>query len=97
MVAYNDGWRVYEDTPVSVEKKHMLLVLKNQYSKQLEKQKDKVRKESEKCREIDPFKNTKARVTKARMKLQEECEVRDNIERRIRIIEEWIEELEKSR
>lgn len=92
-MAYSDGWRKYSDTLDITEKTHMLMTLKNQYLKQLEKQKQKVDKESEKCRLLDAFRETKAKMVKARMKLQVECEVRDRIERKIAIIDGWLNDL----
>lgn len=91
-MSYNDGWRVYEDIPEKVEKTNMLRGLKVQLEKQLEKQQKIVEKFSEKARVLTLDNSTPKRRSAANLKLQTECECRDNIQRRIGIIEEWLKE-----
>jgi hypothetical protein len=51
-MAYNDGWRVYEDIPVKIVKTNILLSSKLNLEKQLEKQKLIVAKFSESARKL---------------------------------------------
>lgn len=96
-MAYNDGWRVYEDIPVNIEKANMLRGLKLQLEVQLKKQIKVVDKFSEKARVLTLDNSTRKRRSAANLKLQTEYECRDNIQRRIGIIEEWLKEFDKER
>ena len=90
-MSYNDGWRVYGDIPVNIEKLNILSMNKATFQKQLTKQIEKVDKVSQEVRKTLEGNVSKARRSKANMRLQGECEARDNLERRIRIIEEWMD------
>lgn len=95
-MSYNDGWRVYEDEPVKVEKVNMLYGLKASLEKQLEKQAKKVAEVSEKTRALDLYNSTPKRRSAANMRLSEECNYRDRLQRRINIVTNWIEEVKSS-
>lgn len=92
-ISYNDGWRVYEDTPVNIEKTYMLRGIKSSLEKQLDKQEKKVKEVSEKTRLLTLENSTPKRRSAANMRLSEECNYRDTIKRRIGIVEDWIKEI----
>jgi hypothetical protein len=91
---YNDGWRQYEDIPIKTEKINLLYGMKSNLEKQLSKQTEKVSKLSESTRKLDIYNSTPKRRSAANMKLSDECNLRDSIQRRIDIVEKWIKEVE---
>jgi len=94
-MSYNDGWRKYEDIPEKKIKVQILLTSKFNIEKQLEKQIKKIEKISDKNKLLTLNNSTHKRRSSARLRLQTECEVRDNLQRKICIIEKWIEELKE--
>jgi len=92
-MSYNDGWRVYEDNPEHIEKRNILITAKNSIEKQLEKQQKKVNIVSESTRKLTLDNTSHARRSAANMRLQQECECRDTLKRRLDIIEKWLEEI----
>ena len=89
-MSYNDGWRVYENIPVNIEKLNMLNAHKLILQRQITKQMEKVSKVSQEVQKITYGNISKARRVKANMRLQCVCSARDDIDRRINIIDDWI-------
>lgn len=92
-MSYKDGWRVYEDIPVKTEKLNMLQGIKASLEKQLGKQQVIVSKVSEATRKLDMYNSTPRRRSAVNMKLSDECNFRDTLQRKIGIIEDWMKEL----
>lgn len=92
-MSYFDGWRDYEDIPEHIEKRNILMLSKNAIEKQLEKQQNKVSIVSEATRKLTIDNSTRKRRGAATMRLQQECECRDTLKRRLYIIDAWLEEI----
>jgi len=92
-MSYNDGWRVYEDIPEYIEKRNILMLSRNIIEKQLDKQQIKVNEVSASTRKLDMYNSTPKRRSAANMRLQQECECRDILKRRLNIIDSWLEEI----
>ena len=93
LMSYNDGWRIYEDEPLKVEKINMLQGVKVRLEIQLEKQQKKVIEISEKTRQVADSNVSIKRKSVANMRLSDECNYRDRLLRRIDIVEEWVKEI----
>ena len=74
-------------------KVHILLSAKNRLEKELTKQQKRVDKWSDKLFNADDSNSTVRRRANMRIRLSQECEERDRIQKKIRIIEDWVEEL----
>jgi hypothetical protein len=94
-MSYFDGWRNYEDIPEHIEKRNIITLSKSVIEKQLEKQEKKVNIVSEATRKLTIDNTSKKRRSAANMRLQQECEFRDTLKRRLYIIETWLEEIRK--
>ena len=92
-MSYNDGWRVYENIPVNIEKLNILTMSRVIIQNQLFKQTEKANRVSQEVMKATQGNITKARRIKATMRLQGECEARDNLDRRLTIINEWIDNM----
>ena len=71
------------------DKKVILNVSKMQLEKDLNKITKKIDKTTKELREMCPFATTKKRLVAKSSKLDAECWERDEIKRRLQIIEEW--------
>jgi uncharacterized OsmC-like protein len=94
-MSYFDGWRDYEDIPEHIEKRNILMIAKIVIEKQLIRQENKVKIVSESTRKLTIDNTTKKRRSAANMRLQQECECRDTLKRRLYIIEDWLEVIKK--
>ena len=92
-MSYFDGWRDYEDIPQHIEKRNILITSKITIVKQLEKQEKRVNIVSESTRKLTIDNTSHKRRSAANMRLQQECECRDTLRRRLYIIEAWLEEI----
>lgn len=94
-MSYFDGWRNYEDIPEHIEKRNILMTAKVSIEKQLVKQQNKVNIVSESTRKLTIDSTSRKRRSAANIRLQQECECRDTLKRRLYIIENWLEEIRK--
>lgn len=94
-MSYFDGWRDYEDIPQHIEKRNILMTAKIVIEKQLIKQEKKVNIVSESTRKLTMDNTSRKRRSAANMRLQQECECRDTLKRRLYIIDDWLQVIKK--
>lgn len=90
-MSFNDGWRVYEDVPKKIEKRNILNIAKIVIEKQLEKQQKKVNLVSASVRQHEVGTISIKRRSANNRRLSDECSCRDTLERRLSIVNEWME------
>lgn len=83
-----------EKTGEEVEKSIILGIAKKQIKKDLEKVNKKIDKLSKEYFKMDPFETSQKRLVNKRLNLDVECEERDRLERRLKIIENWRGEIQ---
>ncbi|TDT63399.1 hypothetical protein [Fonticella tunisiensis] len=77
-----------------MDDKYLILSLaKREIEKKLERAQADIKKKSEKLRQLDVFRDSKARRRNARIALTCACEERDRWERRLEIVNKWMEEI----
>ena len=82
-------WKPVRVDSEEYHKKAILNIAKRQLEKELVKATKKRDKTTEEITKMCPFATSKKRVVAKTSKLEVECQERDEIEKRLQIIEEW--------